>query len=150
MNAQLLIADPDQVSRFLLASRLEKAGYSVLEVGSEAEAIEKWGRAEPDLTIVDRSTPNRREGDLLRHIRNRFPARARLPVLLQLADHDPREIEGALASGVFYYLAKPYHTDLLLSVVRAALEERSSDEALQEAVETIDAALNRLVKPRFP
>ncbi|MEM9193539.1 MAG: response regulator [Myxococcota bacterium] len=148
MPGPLLVIDAEDVSRLLLRMRLEGAGFEVREARTEAEAVAAWDASPPALTILDRTRPPK-DVDFLAALRERLPDQPKLPVILQTSGHDEEQIDRAVRAGVSHYLAKPYRGPLLLSAVRAALEERTSRVELEELVRSNTVAIGLLEQATF-
>ena len=46
-----------------------------------------------------------------------------IPVILQSARNDPRDLAEGIEAGAYYYLEKPIHAEMLRQVVGAALRD---------------------------
>jgi len=69
----VLVVDDDRVTRHLLQSVLEKAGYSVTTAGDGNEALERvrrTGAVDPDLILLDVWMPGMSGLDVFDHLRD--------------------------------------------------------------------------------
>ncbi|MCB1833294.1 MAG: response regulator, partial [Geminicoccaceae bacterium] len=49
----VLVADDDEMNRFLCRESLEAAGFDVIEATDGSEALERAGRERPDIILMD-------------------------------------------------------------------------------------------------
>jgi DNA-binding response OmpR family regulator len=114
----VLVADDDDDIRLLVALRLRRSGFDVVEAADGLEALKSVVANEPDLVVLDVSMPGLDGGAVLRILN----ARERSPRVLFLsarASVDDR-IAG-LELGAVDYLVKPFDGAELVARVRAAL-----------------------------
>lgn len=57
-----------------------------------------------------------------------------IPVIMQTAASAPEQIAEGIQAGVFYYLTKPYDEEVLLSIIQAALQDSTTQNALRQEV----------------
>ena len=119
----ILVVDDVGVVRKAAFHLLSEAGYRVFEAGSAAEALEvlATSRQPIDLAIVDVVMPDVSGVDLVRLIREEWPA---VRVLFMSAH--PAEIlvrEGLDHPGVFF-LAKPFTRSELMAKVESVLRSK--------------------------
>jgi CheY-like chemotaxis protein len=116
----VLVVDDDRDIRAMLVRALRRAGYTVLEAGNGADALQRLGEAggTVDLLLTDVKMPGMGGRELADAARARYPS---LRVLFSsgyaenaIADH------GVLADGV-HFIAKPYTLQALTARIRAVL-----------------------------
>lgn len=122
----ILVIDDVGVVRKAAFHLLSEAGYRVFEAGSAAEALEvlATSRQPIDLALVDVVMPDVSGVDLVRLIREEWPA-----VRILFMSAHPAEIlvrEGLDHPGVFF-LAKPFTRSELLDKLDAVLRSRRHD-----------------------
>lgn len=122
---RVLVVDDETINLMLIEDFLEQENLG-LELYSDPVAA--WQRlAEPDsqfsLVVLDRMMPDMDGMEFLRRVRGeaRF---ADIPVIMQTAASAPEQVREGLEAGAYYYLTKPYAPEALISIVRAALEDR--------------------------
>lgn len=129
MSRKILIADDEYLLRDLLKDILEKEDYEVLEAENGREALECF-RKNPDLALVllDIMMPGIDGKEVLKEIRRT----SGIPVIIltALGDHES-ELEGLLL-GASDYISKPFHGDILLARIHAALAYKSMDTVEKE------------------
>ena len=76
---------------------------------------------------------------------------ADIPVIMQTAASSPDQVREGLEAGAYYYLTKPYEPEALISIVRAALEDRRGRSQLRSRAARLEEAqaLIQSVEYRF-
>lgn len=149
---RVLIVDDDPDIRRLLGLYLGAEGIEGREAADGQEAWELLEAGVPvDAVILDRDMPRLDGLGLLRRIKGNGEL-AHVPVILNSASGDALERLEGLREGAYYYLTKPVKQDMLLAVVRTALQDqqRVQDlrEALKESVRTLTLLDRGLFKVR--
>lgn len=118
MAEKILIADDDELLRELLHDILEQEGYEVIEAEEGIKALELYKRTPNiDLAILDILMPGRDGIAVLKEIQGTSD----IPVILLTALGNPEnELEG-FENGACDYVTKPFHKEVLLARVQAAL-----------------------------
>jgi signal transduction histidine kinase len=80
---------------------------------------------------------------LLRRIKN-DPTLAQTPVVLETAHGDMESIRDGLTQGAYYYLTKPFQADVLIGVIKAALQQSRDLRTLVDGVQPADRPLGLL------
>jgi diguanylate cyclase (GGDEF)-like protein len=127
---RLLVVEHHANDRERLSQRLTRRGYQVDVAGDGADALEKIGRAEYDLILLDAAlgamphgpaTPGARSLDLLRLLRATHSA-ADLPVIMLTDGQRNGTVVEALQGGANDYVVRPVD----LPVMTARIEEQLS------------------------
>lgn len=120
---KILIVDDDELNRKILQTILEDAEFEVVSAVDGKDALDRLTQ-HPDTKIIllDRMMP-RLDGMGFMQEFNRRPEWAYKKVIMQTAANQPKDVISGNSAGIYYYLAKPYNDDILLSVVRAAADE---------------------------
>lgn len=116
MNRVLLVEDDDDV-RLVLRMVLEDEGYDVDEAADGEAALEAFGRAEPDLVLVDLRLPGMHGFDVCRSLR----ARSSVPIIIVTAQSDTYDLVAGLEAGADDYVTKPVVPKELAARMRALL-----------------------------
>lgn len=138
---RVLVVDDEAINLMLIEDFLEKEEVD-LELFSDPLAA--WqrlqeGGAAVSLVVLDRMMPGMDGIDLLRRIRadHRFEE---VPVIMQTAASAPEQVREGLEAGAYYYLTKPYAPEALISIVRAALEDRRARASLRTRAARLEEA----------
>jgi two-component system response regulator AtoC len=117
-QATLLIVDDEELVRWSLRERFLRDGYTVLESGTAAGAIDKITPA-VDLVLLDYRLPDGDGLTLLRQIKEVSPDTL---VILMTAFSTVENAVTAMKHGAYHYLNKPFDLDDVSAIVEKALE----------------------------
>lgn len=142
MKPHVLLAEDEEVIADIIRDQLEGDGFRVTV---SSDGLEAWQRLHEDcpgydVVLLDRGLPGMDGLELLRRLKG-DPALARVPVIMETAQSDEHSIREGLGAGAYYYLTKPIQPDVLLAVVRAALEQARELNGLQESVRQAERPL---------
>lgn len=122
-HARLLIVEDDPAIQHLLAYLLQP-GYTLHLAGDFDDALQAAARHPFDLFLLDINLKEPRSGiDLLNHLRE-TPAGQATPAVACTACVLPNQKELFLASGFDGYLAKPFTSRELVSIIEQHLKAR--------------------------
>ena len=137
---KILAVDDEELNLDILLEYFEEEGYEIVTAPDGAKAWEILQEEEVNLVVLDRMMPNMDGISLLKKIKATEKFKA-TPVIMQTAATSVEEVREGVEAGAFYYLSKPYQKELLLSIVRSALESAKKYSAL---VDTVSLNLNAL------
>jgi len=134
-KATILIVDDEPINLDIIRAHLENDNYELLMAsnGHEAWSILEATPARFDVIILDRMMPgidgmqllfDIKDSDLLEHV----------PVVMQTAKAESRDIVEGINAGAYYYLTKPYEGDVLKTIVRSAVNDRLHQKSLHESL----------------
>ena len=134
-KATILIVDDEPINLDIIRAHLENDNYELLTAsnGQEAWSILETAPARFDVVILDRMMPgmdgmqllsNIKDNELLEHV----------PVVMQTAKAESRDIVEGINAGAYYYLTKPYEGDVLKTIVRSAVNDRLHEKSLHESL----------------
>jgi PAS domain S-box-containing protein len=145
---QVLVIDDHDEGRLLTKLVLKRAGFSVVEATSVAEA---WLRLQepPDIIVLDIKLPDGSGVDLARQLRGNL-ATMSIPIVHTSAVHTSfRDRAKGLDAGADAYLIDPIDPSLLIATVKALIRMRTAELEAKRSVEneahlqSVTAALNR-------
>lgn len=122
----ILLADDDGDFRSVLRNILTDKGYSVLEAADGSRALELFKSYFPDLAIVDLQMPGLDGFQLTKEIRI---LNSHIPIIILTGHGDIPRAVSATKLGAQEFLEKPPDFDVLLDIVKSALD-RQTDELL--------------------
>jgi EAL domain-containing protein (putative c-di-GMP-specific phosphodiesterase class I)/DNA-binding response OmpR family regulator len=124
-EAPILVVDDDAPTRTLLAIRLRRAGFDVVEAASGEAALGVIEGEAISLVILDVGLAGMSGTDVVRALRER-PHTATLPVILLTGKGFEYSIVAGLGAGADDYIAKPVQLDELVARVRAHLRSNAA------------------------
>ena len=118
----VLIADDEDMLRNSLCAQLEDAGYQVSTAASGEEAIRLVGEvgSSIDLAILDVKMPKVSGFEVLKFIKERFPA---IKAIMLTGYADLAHATESKRRGAIDFLAKPFEIEDLLITVKRNLEK---------------------------
>ncbi|HMI28979.1 MAG TPA: response regulator [Gaiellaceae bacterium] len=119
----VLVADDDRDIRQLVAFRLERADYEVVEATDGEEAVRLVTELLPDLAVLDLMMPKLNGYEVTQAIR-RHEETKRIPVILLTARVQEADVARGFEAGADDYLRKPFSPQELLARVQAILGRR--------------------------
>jgi DNA-binding response OmpR family regulator len=137
----LLIVDDNLDERILLSAYLEKEDYRIIEArnGMEAWALLEGSPDVYDTVILDRRMPLMDGMELLTKMKHHDILK-RIPVIFLTGMSEQSDIIEGLQAGVDYYLTKPLKQDILIAVVKTALNSYLTYKSMwQNICQTTDA-----------
>ena len=128
--AKLLVVDDEPINLEIIAHCLEDDH----RLSFAEDGLQAWEmlQSEPDAfdgVILDRMMPRMDGIDVLRRLKA-DPRFKDVPVIMQSAADSSEQVAEGLAAGAWYYLAKPYSSRALTTIVAAALDDRRSRREL--------------------
>ncbi|RZA18635.1 MAG: nitrogen regulation protein NR(I) [Lysobacteraceae bacterium] len=141
--ATIWVVDDDRAVRFVLATALRDAGFAVTAFAAAGEALEALQRAvldkkgAPALVVTDVRMPGDSGLVLLDKLKAAHPD---LPVIVMSAHTDVASTAGAFRGGAHEFLSKPFDLDEAVALVRRALPQRESRNAVAADTGVVDAS----------
>jgi len=131
----ILIVEDEDVFRNFLGLSLTSEGYETVEAENGMRGLEilQSGDIPVDLILLDRQMPGLNGIEVLKEVKS-DAAFSHIPVVMQTAADRNEDIVEGIEAGAYYYLIKPFKAEVMLSIVKAALDDRKRHRLLQEEV----------------
>ena len=131
----VLAVDDDEMNLMILVKSAENAGYAVrsFESGEMAWRHLANNPGDIDIALLDKMMPGLSGIDLLKRIKGDEIHR-HIPVIIQTGDAGVTQMREGLENGAYYYLTKPFHPDILTSILNSAAGECTKREAMLEQI----------------
>lgn len=133
----ILLADDDRVTLFIMEKGLREAGYLVLPASSGEEALRIASETRPDLAILDISMP----GMCGMEVALRLRETCAIPVIFLSSHREPDVVREAAKTGALAYLTKPLDPAQVASAVALALVRAAENARMQSAHDALTTAL---------
>jgi DNA-binding response OmpR family regulator len=140
--ARLLLVEDDVSLGETLCERLEKEGYVVRWVETQAGGIDAFGAENFDLIILDVGLPDGSGFDFARRVRQKKSTPFIFVTAMNTAEH---RLEG-YEIGAEEYIPKPFHLKELLLRVKHVLASHRSENLVRVADRWIDFAAMTIVR----
>jgi DNA-binding response OmpR family regulator len=140
---RVLIVDDNLESRELLARRLQRETFEVVQVASGREALDLIDPRRFDLALVDVMMPDMNGLDVLRSVRARYSITT-FPVVMVTGRRESEDIVEALALGANDYVTKPIDFAVVLARVKTQIGRKKAEEELHAANERLHDANEEL------
>lgn len=148
----ILVVDDEPLNLDIIEEFLTGKGqpYIVETANDGVEAMEKL-EADPnkyDTVLLDRMMPRMSGMEVLEKM-SVHPELKYIPVILQTAKVSKEDVIEGLKAGAYYYLTKPFTSDILHSVVSSAVKDRGYNKALISSLNATKSCVKLLKNARF-
>ncbi len=121
--AKILIIEDDKFLRELIARKLLKEGYEIIEAIDGEEGLKKVKEETPDLILLDLILPGMDGFEVLTKVKD-DPKTSLIPVLILSNLGQKDEIEKGLSLGAVDFLVKAHFTpEEIVEKIKAVLKE---------------------------
>ena len=141
-QVNVLVVDPDALSRGNIHEVMIADGYGCRAVGSSAAALASAREKTPDLLISDMNLSDGTGIGLLRQLRSIVDC----PVIFVSDSRDAEMVRYARNAGATFYLSKPFDADVLMELVDKALW---MPHLVQRHVDSAAHAAHQVKAPTF-
>ncbi len=143
----LLIVDDIADNRAVLARRLGRQGFQIVEAASGEHALDLIGSSHLDLVLLDVMMPGLDGVEVLKRIRARH-APMQLPVIMVTAKADGSDVAESLEAGANDYITKPVDFIAALARIKTQLDRKRAKDELDQANNALQA-LNGSLEQRI-
>lgn len=148
----ILVVDDEPLNLDIIEEFLTGKGqtYIVETTNNGLEAMEKLeaNSGRYDVVLLDRMMPKMSGMEVLAKM-SEHPELKYIPVILQTAKVSKEDILEGLKAGAYYYLTKPFTSDMLLSIVKTAVKDRSYNKALLASLNVTKSSVKLLKNANF-
>jgi len=116
--SKILVIDDSGLTRRILRSILEPAGYQVIEAPDGKKAIETFSSEKPDLTLLDLTMEDMHGLEVLKKLRE---IDNQVKVVIITADIQSFTRKEAEEAGALAFLNKPVSAEITLNTVKSIL-----------------------------
>jgi len=142
----ILVVDDDEMGRYGTTRILRRAGFTVWEASTGAEALE-LGRRLPNLVVLDVNLPDISGFEVCRRLRS-DPLTCSLAILhLSATRLGAKDRAEGLEAGADGYLTFPVEPEELVATVRALLRVKHAEERARRRASEWDATFDAISDP---
>jgi DNA-binding response OmpR family regulator len=123
--SRILIVEDDERIRSSMRLALEDEGYSVEDVPSGEEAVERFAQEPFELVLVDLMLPGIDGFEACRTLRRQ----STVPIIMVTARSDTHDVVAGLEAGADDYVTKPFVAKELAARIRALLRRSRPEES---------------------
>lgn len=146
---RILLVEDEPTYMSILASYLSDSDFDIVEAENGEEALKILEKDHNfDLVVSDKRMPKMDGIELAQRMKHNRNLK-NIPLIIQTGDTSQEELRKGVQAGVFYYLAKPFDEDTLLTIVRSALSERKRNEIFEKRISSQRNALENFVRGEF-
>lgn len=127
--AKILYIDDEISALKAISAILKKEGYTVLTAISAEEGIEILKNSSVDCLLLDYRLPKMDGIDLLKWLRH---SEISIPTIMLTAYGTIEKAVEAMKLGAHHYLVKPVDTQLLLNVLKEAIEKSKGNQKIED------------------
>lgn len=149
-EVNILIVDDEPTNLEILKECLDSLEYNIVEAsdGLEAWSILQKEEYQFDAILLDRMMPNMDGMEVLKQVKQ-SPSLKMIPVIMQTAAIAKHEILEGIKAGCYHYLTKPFEEDVLVSIVKTAVDDYRNYRILQDEIEQQGVSLSLLESAHF-
>lgn len=146
----ILIVDDEPVNLEIIKECLEGLEYNIVEAsdGVKAWSILQEGKLQFDAILLDRMMPNMDGMEVLKELKQNSALKM-IPVIMQTAAIAKHEILEGIEAGCYHYLAKPFDDEILVSILKTAVDDYRNYCVLQDEIKQQSVSLSLLETAHF-
>jgi len=132
--SRLLIVDDNELNRDMLARRLARKGYEIVQADSARELLRRVKEEAIDLVLLDIEMPEISGLEALKTLRETYSP-IELPIIMVTAKNQSDDVVRALDLGANDYVTKPIDFAVALARIGTQLSHKRAQEGLRESEE---------------
>ena len=132
--SRLLIVDDNELNRDMLARRLARKGYEIVQADSARELLRRVKEEAIDLVLLDIEMPEISGLEALKTLRETYSP-IELPIIMVTAKNQSDDVVRALDLGANDYVTKPIDFIVALARIGTQLSHKRAQEGLRESEE---------------
>ena len=132
--SRLLIVDDNELNRDMLARRLARKGYEIVQADSARELPQRVKEEAIDLVLLDIEMPEISGLEALKTLRETYSP-IELPIIMVTAKNQSDDVVRALDLGANDYVTKPIDFVVALARIGTQLSHKRAQEGLRESEE---------------
>jgi two-component system, chemotaxis family, chemotaxis protein CheY len=117
----ILVAEDFQTSRKVIVNALSRKGYTTLEAGDGAEALELFDGRSIDLLVTDFNMPNMNGAQLVEEVRKKSQYQY-IPVLVLSTEINQGKKDLASAAQITAWIPKPFDLERFMKLVEKSMQ----------------------------
>jgi CheY-like chemotaxis protein len=121
----ILIVDDDAALRDVLSRRLQQQGYATMTAESAALGLQSAREARPNLILLDLRLPDSDGLTVCAQLAD-MAETCSIPVIILTGMAQPDILRRCRAAGCHFFLRKPYDPNVLLALVRQAIQDSNA------------------------
>lgn len=119
MDATILIIDDEEHMCWIIEKAMSKEGYKTISAADGKAGLDQVTIAQPDLVLLDLRLPDMSGIDVLRILKQEYPA---IPVIMITAHGTVESAIEAMKIGAADYISKPFDMEELKIIISRSLE----------------------------
>jgi putative two-component system response regulator len=147
-NADILVADDDEISVRFLRRLLSREGHKVSVVSTIEEALKACADDTPDIVLVDLVEPRGHGFELCRRLKDQSATRF-VPVVIVTAQSDRRDRLKGIEAGCDDFLVKPFDAAELHARIQSLVRLKRFTDDLESA-EAVIMGMGATIEARDP
>lgn len=146
---RILAVDDELFNLDIISEYLEDSGYTVVQAADGQIACNILEKDQNfDVILLDRMMPNLNGIEVLRRVKASEETK-NIPVILQTAAAESVQIREGIELGAYYYLTKPYDKEMLLAIVKSAIDDHDAKTRMRDEVKKQKHVLGLIQKCEF-
>jgi DNA-binding response OmpR family regulator len=146
----ILVVDDDVRNLDIINEVLKRERFHITTARSGQDALEILSREDHGIAtiLLDWMMPGISGIELLKDLKQN-PRLHNIPVIMQTARASETDIIQGLEAGAYYYLTKPFNLDVLVSIVKAALDKFRTYVTMEDEILHIEGFIHSLQDATF-